>query len=308
MTMAPPSWGHICADTMALLWCPRRCCCCRGLSTMWQCSGSRLGSLRHLSVALGEHGEPWPLSTTLKPHRITKRSIQMCVSHVSLPSISACFSVCVWMLELDDGPRARYHMLSSVGTWSPLDNVILQWPTPLQGCGNQRRMCGHSYLFIYSFSFFLIFLFSTFWYKYHHHYRCCFPPSCRQSEVWYVATTGEKHVAGSWPTSLTYIPSQTNHKFSAEALSNRRWWVWAWWHNLPILRQDHGKRMFIALCFFMWLVSNVLGEFAFCLFVEMTGQETWSLLKVYILIDQNTVQWFLDYWCGEWEVKGPMFY
>lgn len=181
-------------------------------------------------------------------HTRLQNSLSRCVSRTFRCLPSALVFLRVWRLELDDGPRARYHMLSSVGTWSPPDDVIPQWPTPLQGCGNQRRMCGRSYLFIYSFSFFLIFLFTSFWYKYHHHhYRCCFPRTCGQSEVWYVATTGEKHVAGSWQTSLTHIPSQTNHKFFVEALSNRRWWVWAWLHNLPILRQDHGKRMFSAL-------------------------------------------------------------
>lgn len=47
------------------------------------------------------------------------------------------FCECVCMLGCTTVPMAPYHMLSSVGTWSPLDNVILQWLTPVQGCGNQ---------------------------------------------------------------------------------------------------------------------------------------------------------------------------
>lgn len=55
-------------------------------------------------------------------------------------SICACFPcvcMCVCMLGCTTVPVAPYHMLSSVGMQSPLDDVILQWPTPLQGCGNQ---------------------------------------------------------------------------------------------------------------------------------------------------------------------------
>lgn len=94
------------------------------------------------------------------------RSLFVCI-FINVPGfcfpIGACFPCeyvheCVWMLGCATVPLAPYNMPSSVGMWSPLGYVILQWPTPLHGCGNQLK--GEMLSLLCSFFFMNLFFIS----------------------------------------------------------------------------------------------------------------------------------------------------
>lgn len=196
-------------------------------------------------------------------------SIQMCDLQVLLTSISTCF-LCVCMLCCTTVPMLH------ITCWAAWECGAL-WMT--SSCSDRPHYRGVgtskipliileedmlSLLFIYGLFSWPCFFFKHFLFLSLLSYnRGCFPWTCRQSSLWGDVTISEKltrmwlglSVFISWQTSCTYISSQTYAKYLVETLNNRKWLVWVWLHNLQILCQDHGKRMFITICYhltFTW--------------------------------------------------------
>lgn len=159
------------------------------------------------------------------------------IFHLDLFHMCVCMRAC--MLGCTTVPVAPYYMLSSVGMWSPLDDVILQWPTPLQGCGNRLDPTYyprggdvvssiHGHFSLTCFSLFLVAF---------HGVRVS--ARCEKMQL----------LVKIWPgcdlALMSLYPGILIAKYLLEKLGNRKWCsTCCTLHNLLMLCQEHGKGIF----------------------------------------------------------------